>query len=167
MRLPKRQSQELRRVMSDEPTYLTPEGKRNLERDLLRLDTNERPKAILDVSQAVQKGDLSENAEYHEARSRLSRIEARIHRIREKLKYAVIIKKPKSRQIDIGSVVTLFINGSKKTYAIVGSQEVDAARGRISYASPLGSALMGRKKGETVNVQTESGTLLYSIRDVT
>ncbi|GMU25606.1 transcription elongation factor GreA [Patescibacteria group bacterium] len=166
MRLPKRQSHELRRDTSDEPIYLTPEGKRKLERDLLRLDTKERPEAIQDVSQAVQKGDLSENAEYQEARSRLSRIEARIHRIREKLTYAMIIKRPKSGQIDIGSVVTLSVNKSKKTYAIVGSQEVNAARGRISYVSPLGSALMGRKKGETVNVQTESGTVLYSIQDV-
>lgn len=166
MRLPKRRSRDLLQPSADEPFYLTPEGIRGLERELERLDTVERPQAVQDVSAAVQKGDLSENAEYQEARSRLSRLEGRIFSLRDRLKRAEVIKKKPGGAVDIGSVVVVLVNGAEKTFAIVGPQEVNAATGRISYLSPLGSALMGHTKDQSVRVTTDAGSQEYLIRDV-
>jgi transcription elongation factor GreA len=131
------------------------------------LENRQRPQAVKDVSTAVQKGDLSENAEYHEARARLSRTDTRIFNLKEKLKTAVIIEKGSDDgRVKIGSTVVLEVNGKQRTYEILGSLETDPSRNRISHESPLGSALLDHKVGDTVTVKTPSGEVTYAIIEV-
>ena len=136
-----------------------------LEAEIERLDTVDRPRAIKDVSEAVQKGDLSENAEYQEARARLSRTEARILRLREKRKRVEVIQKsPKNTNIvAIGSSVRLDSVRGISVYTVVGSEETDPSRGFISYKSPLGTALVGKRTGDRVSVKTKNNDIEYKI----
>ena len=169
MQLPRRKKEELaRRDDSRDVVYLTPKGLKMLEAEIERLDTVDRPRAIKDVSEAVQKGDLSENAEYQEARSRLSRTEARILRLREKRKRVeVIIKSPKNKgTAAIGSSVRLETPRGERVYTIVGSDETDPSSGFISYRSPLGAALIGKRTGDRVTVKTRNHDIEYKIVSV-
>jgi transcription elongation factor GreA len=168
MQFPRRKKEELaRRDESRDIVYLTPEGLEKLEREIKRLDTVDRPKAVKDVSEAVQKGDLSENAEYQEARARLSRTEARILRLREKRKRVEVIKASGSKSVvSIGSEVTLSSGSGKKTYTIVGPEETDPSRGFISYQSPLGRALAGKKKGDRVALDINDKKIEYIIDSI-
>lgn len=166
MRLPVRKSQQLRRRDDEGPIPLTPEGILRLEDDLKRLESVERPRAVEDVSVAVAKGDLSENAEYQEAKSRLARIDGRIFSITDRLKRAVTIEKGASDRVELGSSVTVVADGKRKTYLIVGPSESNPSHGRISHVSPLGSALIGNSVGDVVTVSTERGDVEYRIEGI-
>lgn len=147
--------------------FITAEAIERIKRTLDDLENRQRPQAVKDVSVAVQKGDLSENAEYHEARARLSRTDTRIFNLKEKLKNAVIIEKGSGDgRIKIGSTVVLEVNGKQRTYEILGSLETDPAHNKISHQSPLGSALLNHVAGETVTVQTPSGEVTYTIIEI-
>lgn len=166
MRLPKRKPGKYAGAETDR--YLTPEKARRLEDDLKVLDSVERPKAIADLSAAKEMGDLSENAAYTEAKARLARIEGRMHSIRERLKNAVFIEKgPGSEgEAKLGATVIVRVNGKEKAYELVGAQETDPSRGRISYLSPLGAALMDRKAGESFTVDVNGKRLEGEILEV-
>lgn len=168
MQIPKRRSQMLRRQDDAGAVLLTPDAISRLKRDLEDLIQNQRPRAVEDVSRYVQLGDLSENAEYQEAKSRMARIDGRIFSLQEKLKRASVINTAPdgSGRIQLGSTVELNVNGKYKTYQIVGPQETNPTRGRISHVSPLGSALLGRKAGESVPIKTEGGEVVYNILEV-
>jgi len=167
MQLPKRRRTNEPR--QDEIVYLTPGGLQALEAEIRRLDGRDRPRAVRDVSEAVQKGDLSENAEYQEARARLSRIEHRLLVLREKRKRAEVITAPKRgagrKTIEIGSSVTLEREDGtgRKTYEIVGPEETDPSRGRISFRSPVGAALLGKKKGDAVLLGAEDRAVAHRV----
>ncbi len=166
MQFPRRKKEELsRRDESRDIVYLTPAGVKSLDAEIKRLDTVDRPRAIKDVCEAVQKGDLSENAEYQEARARLSRTEGRILRLREKRKRVEIIAKPsKTGVIAIGSRVTLGTDHVKeRVYVIVGPEETDPSKGRISFRSPLGAALMGKKEGDSIRLTVRDKQIEYRI----
>lgn len=137
-----------------------------MRRTLERLDTRDRPQAVEDVADARQKGDLSENAEYQEARARLSRIQSRIFTLREKLKRARVIQQPTDGTIGLGSTVTLASGGNTATYRIVGPHEADILRNRISHLSPLGAAILNHKTGDRVTIRSENGEKEYDILDV-
>lgn len=168
MRVPKRQSQILKRQRDDEtsPIHLTPKGIQRLKDDLHDLEKNQRPQAVEDVSRSVALGDLSENADYQEAKGRLSRIDGRIFGIRERLKRAVVIENEADGRVHLGSTVTLFANGHQTTYQIVGPHESNPSRGRISHVSPLGAALLDHAAGESVKIRTENGEVAYDIIEV-
>lgn len=164
MQIPKRRSQQLQ--ASDERDNVMTDWKlRRLEEDLEDLEKRQRPRIVEDLSDARQKGDLSENAEYQDARARLSRIDSRIFSLKERIKNAVVIEQEAgpSGQVRIGSTVVLSVNGRERTYRILGSQETDPSRGRISYLSPLGAALLGRVAGDTVTIKTDAGGRTYRI----
>jgi transcription elongation factor GreA len=167
MQFPRRKKEELsRHDESRDIVYLTPAGAKALDAEIKRLDTVDRPRAVKDVSEAVQKGDLSENAEYHEARARLSRTEGRIVRLREKRKRVEIIATPSASggTIAIGSRVTLATDHVKeRVYEIVGPDETDPSKGRISFRSPLGVALMGKKKGDRISLKVREKEIEYRI----
>lgn len=163
MRLPKRRHQILGLGHQDDAVvYLTSEGEQRLRSQLSNVKNVQRPKAVTDVSEALQKGDLSENAEYQEAKARLARIDGRIFSITDRLKRVVRISNhtDASEKIQIGSTVLVEVGGKQKTFRIVGPHESNPTRGRISYRSPLGAALLGHGIGELVEVQMPGGNVM-------
>lgn len=154
--------------MSDQTTYLTPEGLEKLQAELEDLKKHQRPEMINRLEAAKALGDLSENAEYHEAKDTLAFIEGHIREIEMKLNdYQLIEESQKAGgNIGIGKTIVVEFRGKEKTYQIVGSSEADPANGRVSNESPLGSAFLGHKKGDVVTVQTPVGDVDYTIVDV-
>jgi len=144
------------------------EGHRKLNEELRRLK-NERPEIVEAIEAARAHGDLSENAEYHAAKERQGQIEATIADLEDKLSRAMVIDPTtlSGDKIAFGATVTLLDEDEKKvTYQLVGQAEADANQGRISYNSPLGRALIGRQKGEEVEVSTPSGDRYYEIKKI-
>lgn len=161
MRLPTRRAEKLKSHGDEGPLYLTSSGFEKLQHKLVRIEKEELPQAIEDVKITAEFGDFSENAEYQEAKARMRRLHNQVLTIKEQLKRVVIIQPNRSLldTIQIGSTVVLEKNNTLKTFQIVGPQESDPMRGRISHLSPLGSTLIGHKKGESV-----SG---YTIKEIT
>ncbi len=144
------------------------EGYQKLTTDLKRLK-EERPQIVDAIEEARAHGDLSENAEYHAAKERQGQIEASIADIEDKLSRAQIIDPTElsGDKIVFGATVTLLDEDEKPIrYQIVGQTEADAKTGRISYNSPLGRALIGRKVEDEVEVTVPSGDRWYSIAKV-
>jgi len=142
---------------------LTPEGQTKLEEELRHLETVRRREVGERIKEAKEFGDISENSEYDDAKNEQAWVESRIAEISQILAHATIIDKPKkSDKVTLGSKVKLHDRGSgaEHVYQLVGSAEADPAEHRISNESPVGEALMGKKRGETVNVQTPSGRVL-------
>jgi transcription elongation factor GreA len=146
--------------------YLTLEKKNLLESELATLMTVRRKEIADALEYAKSLGDLSENAEYHQAREDQANCEDRIIHIEQILKNAVIMEdNHTSGVVTVGSTVSVTKKGSKeeKTFALVGSEEADSMSGKISNESPLGSALLGKKKGDKVTVHAPKGDVEYSI----
>ena len=144
------------------------EGYRSLEVEAKRLKA-ERPQIVDAIEEARAHGDLSENAEYHAAKERQGQVEATIADIEDKLSRAQIIdpKDLSGDKIVFGATVTLLDEDDKPiTYQIVGQTEADAKTGRISYNSPLGRALIGRKLDEEVEVTVPSGDRYYVVSKI-
>lgn len=145
------------------------EGYTHLQTSLHRLKTIERPSVVEAIEEARAHGDLSENAEYHAAKERQGQIEAMIIDLEDKLSRAQVIdpKTLSGDKVTFAATVTLVGEDDKKViYQIVGADEADAKGGRISYSSPLGRALIGRKKGDEVEVVTPSGEKYYEIAKI-
>ncbi len=159
MQIPTRRAQKIPRDDGG-PVYLTREAIERIKRTIHDLEKNNRPQAVEDVSRTVALGDLSENAEYQEAKFRLRNIDGRLFSMKDRLRRAVEIEQGPSDdgRITIGSTVTLEKDGKTTTYEIVGEVETAPAKGRLSFKSPLGSALMGRKAGEETTVSSPNGT---------
>jgi transcription elongation factor GreA len=145
--------------------YLTLEKKKLLEDELKNLMSVRRKEIADALEYAKSLGDLSENAEYHQAREDQANCEDRIIHIEQILKNAVIMETHATGVVNVGSTVTVTKKGSKeeKTYAIVGSEEADSISGKISNESPLGAALLGKKKGDKVIVHAPKGDVEYTI----
>ena len=144
------------------------EGQRKLEADLARFKA-ERPEVIDAIEEARAHGDLSENAEYHAAKERQGQIEAMIADIEDKLSRAQIIDPTtlSGDKVVFGATVHLLDEDDKPvTYQIVGQTEANAKTGRISYNSPLGRALIGRKVDEEVEVTVPSGDRYYVVSNI-
>lgn len=155
--------------MSDDITYLTAEGAEDLRRELDMLLNVRRPELALRLKEAVAMGDLKENADYHDTREQMGLLEGRIQRLDAILRDAVIIENDGvSDYVRIGATVTIREEGTSEdeTYTIVGPAEANPALGRISQKSPIGSALMGHKKGDTVRVETPGGITIFKIRKI-
>jgi transcription elongation factor GreA len=152
--------------MQTEVQYLTSEKRAELEKELNFLKTDRRKEIAEHLEYSKKLGDLSENAEYHQAREEQALAEDRISRLESLLKSAVMIGDDvNSEVITIGSTFRLQKDGDNKSYiyTIVGSEEADMNHGKISNISPLGSALLGHKKGEKVKVTTPKGTIEYTV----
>lgn len=167
MRVPTRKSEEDRRALAGEPDrYLTPDAIERLKQQRKRLE-EEHPAAKLELQRAQEMGDLSENFAYQEAKRRLRSINDRIVSIGERIAQAIPIDTRSGGDVvQIGSKVTLESNGRRFAFDILGSQETDPTRGRISYRSPLGVVLMGKAKGETATVQANGRDVAYLIIDI-
>ncbi len=138
-------------------TYLTQEGLTELQDNLHELKTTRRREIADAIHSAKEQGDLSENAEYVNAKEEQNRIEQQIAELEVTVKNARIITKSDTTQVDIGSTVTLKCDGQNKVYRIVGSKEADPLNGKISNESPMGQALLNRKKGESVSIPAPGG----------
>ncbi len=156
-------------MQEDQKSYLTPEGKENIERELADLIEVQRPDIAQKLKEAVAQGDLKENADYHDAKEKQGFIEGRIAELEATLRRAVIIEKSElNGMVQIGNTVTIREDGTKEdeTYMIVGSAEANAAEGKISNESPIGRALLGKKKGQKIKVETPDGKIEFKIRKI-
>ena len=154
--------------MASEKVPMLAEGHRQISEELKRLKT-ERPDIIEAIEVARAHGDLSENAEYHAAKERQGQVEASIADLEDRLSRALVIDPTtlSGDKIVFGATVTLLDEEEKKVkYQLVGQQEADARVGRISYNSPLGRALIGRQKGDGVEVTTPSGERYYEVAKI-
>jgi transcription elongation factor GreA len=145
--------------------YLTLEKKSLLENELQTLKSVRRKEIADALEYAKSLGDLSENAEYHQAREDQANCEDRITHIEQILKNAVIMETHTTGVVTVGATVTVLKKGEKaeKTFALVGSEEADSVSGKISNESPLGEALLGKKKGDKVIVHAPKGDIEYTI----
>jgi transcription elongation factor GreA len=145
------------------------EGHRKLSDQVRHLKQVERPAIVQAIEDARAHGDLSENAEYHAAKERQGQVEATIADIEDQLARAMVIDPStlSGDKVVFGATVTLVDEEDKKVkYQLVGQVEADAKDGKISYNSPLGRALIGREKGDEVEVSTPSGDRYYEIAKV-
>ena len=154
--------------MASDKVPMLAEGHRQLTEEVKRLKA-ERPDIIDSIEEARAHGDLSENAEYHAAKERQGQVEAMLADAEDKLARALVIDPTElsGDKVVFGATVTLLDEEEKKVrYQLVGQTEADARVGRISYNSPLGRALIGRSKGEDVEVSTPSGERYYEIAKI-
>jgi len=154
--------------MDSKKIYLTKNGLTDLQKEHNELSKVKRPEVVTRVTDARNQGDLSENAEYVAAREELAFIDGRIDELEEMLKQVTLIEdtKTSSSAVDLGSEVTLKIDDSHEVYRVVGEWEADPAEKKISHESPLGKALMGKKVGESVEVQAPAGKIIYTVVSV-
>ena len=146
------------------PTRLTEAGLATLRAELAELANVRRPAVVARIKAARELGDLSENAEYHEARREQSFLEGRVQAIEELLRHVEIIEGGSDEgRVRLGSTVVVEHDGLESTYAVVGTNESDPAAGRVSAGSPIGAALLGKAEGDELEVVTPSGHLRYRI----
>jgi len=152
----------------DEINYITVEKKEALKEELNHLKTVKRKEILEALESAKALGDLSENAEYHQAREDQGKTEDRINQIEYMLQSAVVVKKHSSTKVEIGTTVVVKKEGSGDTvtYSIVGAEEADMAKNKISNKSPLGEALFGKSKGDVVSITTPKGLVKYTLVDI-
>ena len=151
------------------PVYLTAQGKTKLEEELHHLRTVRRVEVAEAIKSAKEEGDLSENSAYDEAKSAQGFLEGRIQMLEAQLRDAVLIEhNGASGVIELGSLVTVREEGEteKETYTIVGSAEADPMGGLISNESPIGSALIGKKKGDKIAVKTPGGEITLKVMKI-
>lgn len=147
--------------------YLTKERLEELKKELDELKNVALPKVAEQLKRAKEFGDLSENSEYQAARNERENIESRIEEIDATLRNPVIIeKKVGSDEVSIGATVEVAKDGKNFTFTIVGSSESKPQEGLISNVSPLGRALLGRRVGNSVEVETPSGKVTYTITKI-
>jgi transcription elongation factor GreA len=149
---------------------LTAEGHKKLQREIAYLSNEKRREVAERIRIAREFGDIAENAEYDDAKNEQAHLEARIAMLEERLKNARVVTKReiKSGEVSIGTKVRLRDIDAKETieYQIVGSAEADPGELKLSNESPVGKAIMGRKKGEVVEVSAPRGTLKYKILEI-
>jgi transcription elongation factor GreA len=154
--------------MSEAKEYLTQEKYEELTKELHMLIHQKRKEVAEHLEYAKSLGDLSENAEYHEARDEQAHTEARIAQLEHMLKHAEIVRPQKGDTVVAGSTVAVTKTGSKEQhkFLLVGSEEADMATGKLSYQSPLGRMLMGKKNGDSFELETPKGVVVYKIVDL-
>ena len=149
---------------------MTKEGYEKLKQDLDRIVKVERPKNIKDIEEARAHGDLSENAEYHAAKERQGHLEAKKRELEHKLAHAQIIDVSKltNEKVVFGSTVTLSDteSGDIKKFTLIGQEEADIKKGKISVQSPVGKALIGHKVGDIVVIKAPARTVEYEIQEI-
>lgn len=154
----------------EEEILLSPEGYEKLDKELQHLRTVKRREIARTIKQARELGDISENAEYEEAKNSQAFVEGRIITLENILRHAIVVDGADGdpSEVTIGSVVTLrdTSSGAQHSYIIVGSPEADPRSKKISYLSPVGKAVFGKKEGDVVRAKLPKGTVSYEITSV-
>jgi transcription elongation factor GreA len=149
---------------------MTRDGYDKLKKELDRLIKVERPKNIREIEEARAHGDLSENAEYHAAKERQGLLDAKKRELEHKLAHAQIIdvSRLSNEKVVFGTTVTLADTetGDTKRFTLVGQEEADIKKGKISVQSPVGKALIGHKAGDIVTIRTPARTVEYEIQEI-
>lgn len=155
--------------MDQSASYISKEKRKELQAELEALKGPKRKEILEALQYAKSLGDLSENAEYHQAREDQGKLEARIAQIESILQSSLTISGGgRGDTIEVGSKIVVRKSGEKENreYSIVGSEEADITSGKISNQSPLGRAFFGKKKGESVTISTPGGEVVYKIISV-
>lgn len=154
--------------MADQKEYLSEAKFEELNRELEHLKKVKRKEVAEDLEYAKSLGDLSENAEYHEARELQANIEDRIMKLENILNTAVIMSSHHSEAVGVGSTLTILREADNKQYefVMVGSEESNVNSGKLSIHSPLGEAMMGKKKGENFSFSSPKGNMNYKILNI-
>lgn len=143
--------------------YLTKEGLEELKIELKELIDEKRQEVAKRIKEARDMGDLSENAEYQAAKEEQGLVEGRITELESIIKRSAVAKGNSNGEVAVGNKVTIHIDGDKETFHLVGAPEANPKEGKISHESPLGSMLIGKKKGDTFEVEAPVGKLTYKI----
>jgi len=157
--------------MAEEQQYLTASGAAELREELEELIKVKRPALAEQLKEAISQGDLSENADYTDAKEQQAFLEGRILYLENLLRSATIIDETEKQgapaEVQVGTEVTIQADDEPpETYRIVGAAEADPRKGKISNESPMGAALLGHRKGDVVNVQTPSGQWEVTIKKI-
>lgn len=150
----------------NEGIVLSPQGLKRLQEELGHLTGERRAEIAERIQQARDYGDLSENAEYHDAKEEQAFVEGRIAEIEHILKHATVVEGHAANEVGIGSRVTVAEGGADTLYQIVGATEADPASGKISIDSPLGTALLGKAAGDQILLETPGGTRSLIIKAI-
>lgn len=149
-------------MRSTAPIIFTKEGYEKLlteQTDLIE----SRKVAVEDLAKARAMGDLSENGYYKSARAKLSSIDRRFRELKHLIRFGKVKEAAIDGTVDIGSIVVLQTGTIERTFSIVGGYESNPSEGKLSHISPLGSSLIGKRKGDVVNIKTPSGNIAYTI----
>ncbi|MCK4520429.1 transcription elongation factor GreA [Candidatus Parcubacteria bacterium] len=146
--------------------YLTQEGLKKIKKELEYLEKVIRKEVSEDLKHTSSQGDLKENAGYHIAKEKQGFVEGKIKELREIIAQAKVIEKKENGRSQIGSFVSLKLEGRKEKFQIVETEEVDILKGKISFNSPLGGALLGKKKGDIIEVDAPQGKKKYKVIDI-
>jgi len=157
--------------MAEHKNYITPEGHARLKAEFDQLYRVERPRVVADVAWAASNGDRSENADYIYGKRRLRQIDSRLRFLMKRLDAAEVVDPARQQGLDkvfFGAWVTLYsvTHDTEHSYRIVGQDELDPAKGYISWISPLARALMKKGEGDTVRLETPGGEEEYEILEV-
>ena len=153
--------------MNTKPTYLSKDGLQKLRAELDEMVYVRRPEIATRIHDATQNGDLTENAEYEEAKNEQAFVEGRIQTLEALILNAILIEENHATDhVQIGSTVVLRSDDGEERFSIVGSAEARPAEGRISNESPVGRALLGRRKGDSVVVRVPAGDFSYTILEI-
>jgi len=157
-------------MTKDKPVYLTEEGLHDLKEELRFLKTKERARIADAIAEARAKGDISENAEYDAAKEEQGKLEARISKLEDTIARARLVdeKNVDASKAYILSKVTVenVDSGAEQTYTLVSEQEADITENKISVDSPIGSGLLGKEKGDVVEISVPAGTVNLKITDI-
>ncbi|NUM25405.1 MAG: transcription elongation factor GreA [Candidatus Buchananbacteria bacterium] len=147
--------------------YITKNGLEKLKEELELLKKTKMPEVIERIARAKELGDLSENAEYQDAKDEQGFIAGRIAELEHLINKSHVIEQKNNRDyVDIGSTIKVTCDGNKFTYTIVGSNEADPAQGLISNESPIGRSFLGRKKGDKVKVRVPRGEMECEVLEI-
>ena len=146
---------------------ITKSGLDALKKELDDLVNGKRPKVVERLSNARLQGDLTENSDYHNAKDELEFLDGRISELEEVTKHAALIScNGNENGVSLGAKVTLKVGSLEQIFHIVGEWEADPAEKKISHSSPLGQALLGKKKGDKVEVEAPAGKVIYEILEI-
>ena len=146
---------------------LTKDGLAKLKADLKKMKEETRHEVAARIKDAIEFGDLSENSKYEEAKNQQAFVEGKIAELEYLIKNATIKEGVVSSDaVDIGNVVHVEVEGGQEKFKIVGAHEADPLNGMISYESPIGQALIGKKKGEEIEVTVPAGMIRYKITNI-
>lgn len=153
--------------MTQQNFHFTSDGLKELKEELKTLKEERLPQLIERVAVARSHGDLSENSEYAAAREDLSFVEGRVEELENLISKAKLIKSKKTKdEVKLGCRVTVGVNGKEQTFEVVGEWEADPMEQKISDTSPLGKALMGKKKGDKVEIEAPAGKVTYQVKKI-
>lgn len=155
--------------MADQPNYITVNGLEKLREEFKKLFHDERPKLVETVAWAAGNGDRSENGDYIYGKRRLREIDKRLKFLRDRIESAKVVnpKEVQSATVVFGATVTIVDeDGQEKTYQIVGEDEIEPGKNKISWKSPMAKALLGKKKGDEVEIVRPAGNIFVEISSI-